>query len=367
MDETMSVNTPSRWFGTDTSLNLLDDLGATGLSNSAALQPKTALFQGHSDPWAAQGGRNFVGFPLTEDTPALSSIPTLQQLSTVSHQQDLLSGAESLDMMYASQDSDDMLNVDFLKSSESPSNLAPVQPLSATTLLRGFGEKLERHVSAMGAFLSDPRNLVEDCAADSMSIATDNPVAVILTCTQKLTEIIQNLTASTRPAPTSPSQFTSPTASSVAQLESLSTETTLLILSSFLQLMKLYDSLFHDVYQNLSQVSAQTIKSIKVKAVLRIGGLSSLQDLPVKAYAVGIVEVIQSHIQTLERCMGLPAAYCLLGEAAVSPTGIFADADRARLLHGVMAQEDVRSLKGNKSYVESIRENIKNSLALFGE
>ena len=86
-----------------------------------------------------------------------------------------------------------------------------------------------------------------------------------------------------------------------------------------------------------------------------------------KAYAVGIVEVIQSHIQTLERCMALPAAYCLSSEATASPTGIFADADRARLLHDVMAQEDVRSRRGNKSHVESIRENIKNSLALFGD
>lgn len=248
MDETMPINTLSSWFGTDTSLNLLDDLGATELSNPAALQPKTALFQGHSDPWAAHDGRNFADFPLTEDTPASSSIPTLQQLSTVSHQQDLPSGAESLDMMYASQDSDDMLNVDFLESSESPSNLGPVQPLSTTSLLMGFGEKMERRVSAMGAFLSDPRNLVEDCAEDSMSMATDNPVALILTCTKKFTEIIQNLTASTRPAPSpSPSQITSPTASSVAQPESLSTKTTLLILSSFLQLMKLYESLFHDV------------------------------------------------------------------------------------------------------------------------
>lgn len=123
-----------------------------------------SLFQGHSDPWAAHGDRYSTDFPLAEDTPASSSIPSLQQFSTVSHQQNLLSGAESLDMMYASQDSDDMLNVSFLESSESPSNLGLVQPLSATTLLMGFLGKSERRVSAMGAFLSDPRNLVEDSA-----------------------------------------------------------------------------------------------------------------------------------------------------------------------------------------------------------
>lgn len=344
MDETMSISTPSGWLVTDTSLNLLDDLEATGLSN-------------------------FVDFPLTEDTPPSSSIPILQrQLSAVSHHQNLPSGADSLDFMYARQDSDDMLNLDFLESSESPSNLGPVQPLGATTLLMEFGGEMERRRSAMVAFLSHPRNLVEDCAEDSMGMATDNPVAVILACTKRFTEIIQNITASTRPAPSlSPSQVISPTASSVAQPDSLNTETTLLILSSFLQLIKLYHSLFHVVFQNLSQISAQTLKSLKVKAVLRIGGLSSLQDLPAKAYAVAIVELIRSHVQTLERSMALPAAYCLSSEAAASPTGIFAHPDRARLLHLVMAQEDVRSPRGDKSYVESIRDNIKNSLALFGD
>ena len=63
--------------------------------------------------------------------------------------------------------------------------------------------------------------------------------------------------------------------------------------------------------------------------------------------------------------MGLPAAYCLSGEGPASPTGIFASVDRARLLHAVMTQEDVESQRGHRSYVESIRENISNTVALF--
>lgn len=67
--------------------------------------------------------------------------------------------------------------------------------------------------------------------------------------------------------------------------------------------------------------------------------------------------------------MGLPAAYCLSGEVSASqPTrGIFTNGDRARLFHTVMEQEDVKLQRGNKTYVESIRANIKNSVAFFGD
>ncbi|RYP76058.1 hypothetical protein DL769_003692 [Monosporascus sp. CRB-8-3] len=378
VDEPMSVNTPTGWFGADTtSLNLLDDLGGVGLklSKPAVHPPKDSLFQGHSDRWTAPGGTNFFGFPLTEESSASDSIPTLEQLSTPSQHQELLSAADSLDIMYTGQDSNDMLDVDsFPDSSEFLSSPSLVQRLSAASSLMRFGEKMERRVSAMGAFLSNPRNVMEDCPeGGSMGMATENPVAVVLMCTKEFINIIQNLTTATRSAASNPptrNQLVPPNAmSSIIQTEPLSTETTLLVLSSYLELMRLYDSLFHDVYRCLCQMPSETIKSIKVKAVFRIGGISSLQDMPGKAYAMGIVEVIQSHIQTLERCMGLPAAYCLSSEMTVSQStkGIFSDGDRARLFHTVMAQEDITSQRGNKLYVELIRENIKNSVALFGD
>jgi hypothetical protein len=368
-DESMSVNTPEPgWFGADTpSANSLDDLGAAVLSRPAAHPPKkgaSTFFQGHADLWsAAHGSENFFDFPLTQENPASDSIPTPLQL---------LNRADSLSMMYAAQSSgNDMLEVDFFDSPNTPRQ--PVQRLSATSSLIRLGEKLERQVSAMGDFLADPRNVVEDCAQGSMDSEAENPVAIAIMCTKELTDIIQNLKASARPAPSSSSnsQPISPTStpsSSVAQPESLSTETTLLILSSYLQLMRLYDSIFHIVYQTLSKIPAETIKSLKVKAVFHIAGIPSLQDMPGNAYAKGVVEVIQSHIQTLERCMGLPAVYCLSSDAVPTTPkgGIFADVDRARLLHTTMAQDDVISPRGNKSYAESIRENVKNSVALFG-
>ncbi|PKS05469.1 hypothetical protein jhhlp_008846 [Lomentospora prolificans] len=278
----------------------------------------------------------------------------------IAHQQELLGGGDSLDMVFANQGSSDVVDINFVPGSR-------IQRPSATSLLMRFGENLEQRVSAMGIFLSNPRNIIDDCAEDAMAMEAENPVAVAITSTKEFIDIIQDLTVSTPFTPSSSlNQLISPVASLVSQPENLSTEVTLLILSNYLRLMRLYDSLFHDAHRCLCQISAETIKSIKVKAAFRIGGMSSQQDIPGKVYAKGITDVIKSHIQTLERCMGLPAAYCLSSEATESPNGIFADADRAQLLHTVMAQEDVKSLKGNKSYVESIRENIENTIAFFG-
>ncbi|GAW16652.1 hypothetical protein ANO14919_060880 [Xylariales sp. No.14919] len=326
--EPMSVNMPMEWFDTGTtSLNLLDDLEGAGLEPS--------------NPSPHQG---------------------------------LLSTADSLDIMYTGQNSAEMFDFDsFLAQSTCPLGPSPVPCLSEASSLTRFQEKMEQRVSTMGAFFSDPRNVVEGCKEDdSMVMATENPIAVVLTCTQEFIDIIQGLTGA-RPAASGPlahNHLVAPNgAQRIIQAESLSTETALLVLSSYLMLMRLYDSLFHGVSRCFCQQPPEAIKSMKVKAVFRIGGISSLQDMPVKAYAMGIVDVIQCQIRTLERSLGLPAAYCLSDEANASqPTsGIFSQEDRAQLFQAVMAQEDVKSSRGGKSYVESIRENIKNSVAFFDD
>ena len=69
--------------------------------------------------------------------------------------------------------------------------------------------------------------------------------------------------------------------------------------------------------------------------------------------------------------MGIPAEYCLSREAAASLTatapGMFSRAHRAQLSWAVMAQEDVKPRQGTKSYVESIRASIKESMAFLDD
>jgi hypothetical protein len=136
--------------------------------------------------------------------------------------------------------------------------------------------------------------------------------------------------------------------------------------------MRLCDSLFHGVCHAFSQMEPESFKSVKVKAVFRIAGITSLQDITAKSYAMGIIDVIQGQIQHVERCLGLPAAHCLSGEEDVSSSHVptldmFASHDRGRLLRAVMEQEDVKAHRGNKSCVQSIRENLKETVAFFGD
>ena len=368
---------PARTVGTERSLNLVVESPRVAGHSKPTTRPQTGgtLPTGSPDPWLAHSGGGFFDFPLSEYSFASNSIPTLQQqLSTVPNHQELLGGVDgNLDTpYYASQQcNNDVYGLGPFDLPEyQPDPISGKYP-SATSSLMRFRENMERRVSTMGAFLSNSRNTVEDCADDPANMPIDNPVATAILCTKEFVEIIQTLMAPTRSRASSPSSFNqivSPPESLAIQPESLDTETLLMVLSSYLQLMKLYDSLFREGYRSLCEIPSETIKSIKVKAVIRIGGISSLQDMPGKAYAKGIVEVIQSHIQTLERCLGIPATYCLTNELAnPAPDGVFANADRARLLQAVMTQEDVRSPGGNGPYVESIRDNMKSLLALFAD
>ena len=191
---------------------------------------------------------------------------------------------------------------------------------------------------------------------------------MFLECSNEFLNTIQNLSVGATNASNHDHHWvvTADAASWGTQPSSLSSETTLLLLSCYLSLMRLCNGLFHGVCHAFSHMEPENFKSVKVKAVFRIGGINSLQDITAKSYAMGIIDVIQGQIQHVERCLGLPAAYFLSGEKDVSssqePTlDMFASHDRARLLQAVMEQEDV------KSCVQSIRENLKETVAFFGD
>ncbi|KAH6967652.1 hypothetical protein BKA56DRAFT_622525 [Ilyonectria sp. MPI-CAGE-AT-0026] len=240
-----------------------------------------------------------------------------------------------------------------------PPTPPPSQCFSAVSSLAGFRDEIDQRIASIDAYYSEPSKVVQRCRDDEDEGAgrdVENPAASLLACSRKFIDIIQSLT----PA----AQLHTHTHAE----DALSTEVVLLALSSYLALMRLLDALFHRIYKYLCQVPRESWQSIKVKSVLRIGGVSSLQDMPLKAYAMGILDAIQGQVRTVERCMGIPAEYCLSGEAAALSTaapGILSRADRARLFWVVVAQEDVKSRRGSKSYVESIRASIKESLAFL--
>ena len=221
----------------------------------------------------------------------------------------------------------------------------------------GLREEIDQRIATVNAYYSDISKVLQRCKNEGVGRDVENPAASLLTYSKEFIDIIQSLM---------------PAAQLHTQTENaLSTEIVLLALCSYLALMRLFDYLFHHIYKYLCQVPPESYKSIKVKSVLRIGGVSLLQDMPLKAYDIGILDAIQGQVQTLELCMGIPAEYCLSGEAAALPAAaaprIFSRTDRAGLFWAVMAQEDVKSRRGSKSYAESIRASIKESMAFLDD
>lgn len=237
-----------------------------------------------------------------------------------------------------------------------PPNTQPQCSNPASSLTR-FREEMDQRIAEADAYFSDPLKVVQGCKEDGAGQEAENPAALLLTCCKDFIDIIQSLVPASRVH--------------VQSENTLSTEIVLLALSSYLALMRLFDFLFHTIYKFICKMPPDSFKSVKVKSALRIGGISSLQDMPLKTYATGILDAIQGQMRTLERCMGIPAEYCLSGEPTVSPTaatpGILSHADRSRLFWAVMAQEDIKSLRGCKSYVESIRASIQDSMRFLDD
>ncbi|KAK4984603.1 hypothetical protein LTR66_008438, partial [Elasticomyces elasticus] len=323
-----------------------------------AHEPQPDFWRGPGDIFA------FFGSPSIDQSPAPGEdvFSLADQLSSPSQLQGLLSADDELNaMLHMGGDSSTTLDMDIDPLLDHREAVLPPIPLpqcfSGASSLVCFRGEIDQRIATVDAYYSDPSKVLQRCKYGGADQDVENPAALLLTCSKEFIDIIQSLT---------------PAAQLHTQTEDApSTEIVLLALSSYLALIRLFDSLFHRIYKYLCQVPPESYKSVKVKSVLRIGGVSSLQDMPLKAYAIGILDAIQCQVQTLERCMGIPVEYCLSGEAAASPTaaapGIFSSADRARLFWAVMAQEDVKARRGSKSYVESIRASVKESMAFLDD
>ncbi|KAJ9165363.1 hypothetical protein NKR19_g461 [Coniochaeta hoffmannii] len=284
----------------------------------------------------------------TPTTPGHEDILSLMdQLRSPSQLQGLLSADYELDAMQVDALLDQWDGV----APPSPLPHCAVSPASSLMLFR---EKMDQRIIAMDNLYlhhSDPHEMMQGCKKEGAVEEPENPAAVLLTCSKDFIDIVQGL----------------------APVDGLSTEIVLLVLSSYLSLMRLIDAMFHIIYTLVCRLPQNAFKAVKVKSVLRIGGVASLQDMPIKLYALSIIDAIQSQLRTVERCLGIPNEHCLSDSeaaagssppAATAP-GIFSRADRAQLFWTVMEQQDVKPRRGRKSYVGSIRANIQGSMASF--
>lgn len=358
--------------GRQTSWDRLDSIVGSDLAGSkSAVHPHPL-----GDPLTHGPRPDFWGTPSDSPTffgplsigqspaPGEDMLTLVDPLSSPSQLQGLFSADDELNnvMLHMGRDSSTALNMDIDPLLDPWKSILPPSPLpqcvSPTSSLMRFREEMDQRIAAMDAYFSDPFKVMQGCKEEGASPEAQNPAALLITCSKEFIDIIQSLTLGGRVH--------------MQGEDVLSTEIVLLALASYLSLMRLFDSIFYAIYKNVCQMLPDSFKSVKVKSVLRIGGISSLQDMPLKAYATGILDVIYSQVRILERCMGIPPEYCLSGEAVASPTtattpGMFSRADRARLFWAVMAQKDVKPRRGSKSYVDSIRASIQDSMKFLDD
>lgn len=320
----------------------------------------------HKEVHASDDMSALCGAPSIDQSPVTAGdiLPLADQLGSPSQIQGLFGADEQLNAMFPmGDDSSTALNFDIdplLTHWEGvlPPTFLP-QGYSAANSLTRFREKIDQRIMGVEAYYSVPSEIMPCCKDQGVGRDDENPVALLLICSRELMDIIRSLS----PVP----PFHTHTE------DALSTEVLLLALSGYLALMRLIDALFHRIYTYLCQVPRKSYASLKVKSVLRIGGVSALQDMPLKAYAAVIVDVIQNQVQIIERSMGIPPEYCLAGEAIGSSSTAAADQrfysrpDRTRLFCAVMEQDDIKSRRGSMSYVESIRTSIKESMAFLDD
>ena len=361
----MSVDRPDNMVG----LEIMASNAANPANDLSAHGPEPNFWEGSSHDGFFSGFSPTVqSFAPSEDIFAL-----VDQLNSPARLQGLPSADDFYTMVPKSSTPLDM-NVDPLLASWE--DVLPPRPrpqcLGTATSLMRFREEMVQRIVVLDTYFSDPLQVLHGCKEEGAG--TGDPTSLLLTCTKEFIDIIQSL----NPTPPTDScireqldSYQFAPAMDTQTEDAPSTEVVLLALSSYLALMRLYDSLFHCIYKLLCQMPSDSFKSIKIKSVLRIGGISSLQDMPLKTYANSILDVIRSQLQTLESCLGIPTEYCLsgtstIGHMAATP-GLFSRPDRAQLFSAVMLQHDIKPRRGGKSYVESIRASIEDSLGLLDD
>ena len=137
----------------------------------------------------------------------------------------------------------------------------------------------------------------------------------------------------------------------------LSTSTVLLLLSSYIQLLQLYDTIFRHVYDLFSETPSHVMGLCpgQAQSQFRVMGLDSIDGhLHIKI----LIQVIEHHLESLETLIDLPADF-RLSEPPSSSKGILSNMNLSELVQIVMTQIEECPENSGKSVVESLRSGIK--------
>ncbi|KAH9990388.1 hypothetical protein F4779DRAFT_610098 [Xylariaceae sp. FL0662B] len=110
--------------------------------------------------------------------------------------------------------------------------------------------------------------------------------------------------------------------------------TLLLLLSVYIQLIQLYESIFRRLSDIMQQIPLGVMESLKGNFGLHVAGLPSVNG---RLFIKLIINIIEDHVETMEQHMGLPAEFRLSESSSCSP-GIFSDTSALGLLHDALTK-----------------------------
>ncbi|KAK5046059.1 hypothetical protein LTR84_008516 [Exophiala bonariae] len=259
------------------------------------------------------------------------------------------------------------------------------EPADSLSALARLNEHISRQIPHVDAYLSRPDNEPQHCRND-ISDSKGKPADDILQSTSRFITILEALkTSSTlaqapissvvRQPPTldpdnnessfqgsglPPSQSVSSEIRAPMFPVPWSTPLVLMMLSSYILLLDLYDTVFRHVYDKISRVKNFS-KFSQDMPEIKVGGLSSMK---VHLYAKIVIQTIEHHFDRIEQLLGLPVEFRLSAQDPCSD-GLLGNANLLHLLSIAMMQITGNPGRSGTTTLKSFRDNLKGVQAIL--
>lgn len=244
------------------------------------------------------------------------------------------------------------------------------EPADTLTALSILNWDISRQISQIDVHFCGPVNPISNCF-DQLHDPKGNPAEAMLQSTSRFVTILENL----NPLPLTPNEPThistkhppstsdsgDPNSNSKpvetresAELKPLSTPVVLMVLSSYILLLGLYDTVFIRVRDSLSRLD-DICAFFQDTPAIRVDGLSSMK---LHLYAKIIIQIVEHHFGRLEFLLGLPVEFGLSGQPPRS-NGLLGTAELSHLLHVSMTQKTGDPGTSGRSALQSFKNNLR--------
>lgn len=297
---------------------------------------------------------------------------------------DLFDLGPSMEPFQRQQDDFDQLAI--AESHKQGPSLKLSEPAGTLTALSRLNEDIARQISHIDSYIWGPVNAAQHCF-DKLHEIEGNPLAEMLQSTSRFVTILENLDPLSLPPnksvdrslahlssasdfgisnsdseqrETLPPAMPSPVHPPSTDPRPLSTPVVLMLLSSYLQLLELYDAIFSRVHDTLSRLE-DICAFFQEIPEFPVAGLPSMKG---HLYAKIIIQIIEHHFDRLERLLGLPVEFGL-SEQTPHSKGLFSTTDLSHLLYVAMTQMTGSPGTSGSLTLKSFRDNLKGLQAML--